>query len=165
MPEPRIRVAAYAVRSEPVPELLVFDHVGMPEAGTRIPAGGVQPGVDLERAVLRELAEETGVTDAVVVRPVALDRSPHPTTGMPRRTTFFLHRVPASIPSDWTHRVRSDGEDDGLTFACRFEPLPLTVPPADGQHAWLGQADPSWATAAGRTRSEMSPDTRSRPRS
>ncbi|MFD0689843.1 hypothetical protein [Actinomadura fibrosa] len=51
MSQPRIRVAAYVIRCRTVPELLVFDHVGMPEAGTQIPAGGVHPGEDLEQAV------------------------------------------------------------------------------------------------------------------
>lgn len=44
MTRPRIRVAAYVIRHRAVPELLVFDHVGMPEAGTQVPAGGVKSG-------------------------------------------------------------------------------------------------------------------------
>lgn len=44
MVPPRIRGAAYVIGNRPVAELLVFDHVGMPEAGTQVPAGGVVPG-------------------------------------------------------------------------------------------------------------------------
>ncbi|MEU3216285.1 hypothetical protein [Streptomyces sp. NPDC006971] len=44
MPQPGIRVAAYVIRHRAAPELLVFDHVGIPEAGTQVPAGGVRPG-------------------------------------------------------------------------------------------------------------------------
>ncbi|WP_411156418.1 NUDIX domain-containing protein [Nocardia cyriacigeorgica] len=55
---PRIRVAAYVIRYRTTPQLLVFDHVDLPEAGTQIPAGGVHPGEALDEAVLREVAEE-----------------------------------------------------------------------------------------------------------
>jgi len=33
-----------------------------------VPAGGVEPGEAIDAAVLRELAEESGITDAVLVR-------------------------------------------------------------------------------------------------
>lgn len=140
MDGPRIRVAAYVIRRRAVPELLVFDHVGMADAGTQVPAGGVEPGEELSYAVLREVAEETGLPDAIVLREVAVDERPHPETRRPRRTTFFLLRAPEDTPDAWLHRVRGDGADAGLTFACRFEPLPLRRPLADGQDAWLAQA-------------------------
>ncbi|MFD9543934.1 NUDIX domain-containing protein [Streptomyces sp. NPDC060022] len=139
MTRPRIRVAAYVVRHRDLAELLVFDHVGVPEAGTQIPAGGVRPGEDLEHAVLREVAEETGLATAVPVRQIAVEDSPHPGTGQPRTTTFFLLRAPADTPDAWSHRVRGDDEDAGLVFACRFMPIPLPQPLADGQDAWLGR--------------------------
>lgn len=137
MTRPRIRVAAYVVRRRDITELLVFDHVDAPEAGTQIPAGGVRPGEDLEHAVLREIAEETGLATAVPVRQIAVEDSPHPGTGQPRRTTFFLLRAPADTLDAWSHRVRGDDEDAGLVFACRFVPIPLPQPLADGQDAWL----------------------------
>ncbi|QDY75247.1 NUDIX hydrolase [Streptomyces qinzhouensis] len=145
---PRIRVAAYVVRQRDEPGLLVFDHVGLPEAGTQVPAGGVGPGESLEEAVLREVFEETGLR-VTVVRQIATENRPHPGTGLPRRTTFFYLRVPAETPDAWVHRVRGDGEDDGLTFDCRFLPLPLERPLADAQDTWLGCVDRRWTTAAG----------------
>lgn len=39
MTRPRIRVASYVIRNRAVPEVLVFDHIGMPEAGTQVTAG------------------------------------------------------------------------------------------------------------------------------
>lgn len=146
MARPRIRVAAYVIRHRSVPELLVFDHVGTPAAGTQVPAGGVGPDEELEPAVLREVAEETGLSDVVVVRRVAVEDKPHPETGQPRRTTFFFLRTSADTPDMWEHRVNGDDEDSGLTFACRFLALPLKQPLADEQDAWLGRIDPFWAT-------------------
>ncbi|MGK5555704.1 NUDIX hydrolase [Actinomadura kijaniata] len=145
----RVRVAAYVIRCRAVPELLVFDHVGLPRAGTQVPAGGVRPGEELERAVLREVAEETGLLTASVVRLIAVEDKPHPDTRQPRRTTFFHLRVPATTEDAWRHTVRGGGGDAGLVFACRFLPLPLGRPLADGQDAWLGRVDPRWATATG----------------
>ncbi|MBO2451072.1 NUDIX domain-containing protein [Actinomadura barringtoniae] len=141
MTRPRRRVAAYVIRERAVPELLVFDHVGIPRAGTQIPAGGVEPGEELERAVLREVAEETGLTTARVVRALTVEDKPHPDTGEPRRTTYFHLQAPADTADAWHHAVSGDGGDAGMTFACYFLPLPLQQPLADDQDAWLGRID------------------------
>lgn len=139
---PRIRVAAYVIRRDR--ELLVFDHVGMPEAGTQIPAGGVRPGERPEQAVLREVFEETGLR-TTVVEPIAVDTRPHPTTRQPRRTTYFHLQASSTAPDAWTHTVGGTGNDTGLTFACRFLPLPLEQPLADAQDTWLAEINPRWA--------------------
>ncbi|MEU4176784.1 NUDIX domain-containing protein [Streptomyces sp. NPDC026589] len=144
---PRLRIAAYVIRRHPCPALLVFDHGDCPGAGTQVPAGGVAPGEDPERAVLREVAEETGLTGARVVRRITVDERPHPETGQPRLTTFLLLDAPSDGPSAWEHRVRGDGSDAGMRFACRFAPLPLEHPLADAQDAWLGMVDPRWTTS------------------
>ena len=65
----RPKVLAYVVRpGETGPELLVFDHVGIPEAGTQVPAGTVDPGERPEQALVREVLEETGVAQVVLRR-------------------------------------------------------------------------------------------------
>ncbi|MFF2730268.1 NUDIX domain-containing protein [Streptomyces sp. NPDC058008] len=152
MTRPRIRVAAYVIRNRAIPEVLVFDHLGMPEAGTQVPAGGVASDEGPEEAVLREVAEETGLRTATVVRQIAAEDTPHPDTGQPRRTSFFFLQVPAETPDVWDHRVDGDGDDAGLTFSCRFLPLPLRQPLADRQDAWLGSIDPRWTTVSGDAR-------------
>ncbi len=59
------KVAAFVTRDEGESrELLVFRH---PTAGVQLPAGTVEPGETVEAAVLREVAEETGLT-AVILR-------------------------------------------------------------------------------------------------
>lgn len=165
MTHPRIRVAAYVIRHRSVPELLVFDHVGTPAAGTQVPAGGVGPDEEPELAVLREVAEETGLSDVAVVRQVAVEDKPHPESGQPRRTTFFFLRTSTDTPDAWEHRVSGDGEDADLTFACRFLSLPLKHPLADEQDAWLGRIDPLWATPESSDRGDATrPDGRPRTR-
>ncbi|MFI5663660.1 NUDIX domain-containing protein [Streptomyces sp. NPDC051684] len=150
MTQPRIRVAAYVIRDAAGPELLVFDHLGMPEAGTQIPAGGVKAGEDHHTAVLRETFEETGLSTALVVGAVAEEDKPHPETGQPRRTTFFHLQVGPSTLDSWVHRVRGGGEDDGMAFACRFVPLPLEHALADEQDTWLSHIEPAWTTGTSR---------------
>lgn len=121
----------------------------MPQAGVQIPAGGVRPGEDPERAVLREVVEETGLLTATVIRPIVVDDRPHPDTGQPRRTTYFQLQAPAATADAWHHTVGGDGADGGLTFFCRFLPLPLERRLADDQDAWLGRLNSRWAPPAG----------------
>ncbi|MCK0093420.1 NUDIX domain-containing protein [Rhodococcus sp. F64268] len=146
MSTPRRRVAAYVIRHRIGPELLVFDHVGIPDAGTQIPAGGLEPGEDPHEAALREVTEETGLDTCSVVGTVGIDHRPHPITGQPRHTYVLHVRVPADTADAWLHTVRGDGTDTGLQFACRFVPLPLREPLADEQDLLLGELHPEWTT-------------------
>ncbi|MGW6316400.1 NUDIX hydrolase [Streptomyces sp. NPDC055099] len=146
MIQPRIRVAAYVIRQGDAPELLVFDHVDEPEAGTQIPAGGVQPGEGLEEAVIRETSEETGLQTVRVVGQFVVEDKPHPETGHPRRTTYFHLQAPADTPHTWDHRVHGADSDAGMAFSCRFVPLPLQFPLADDQDMWLDRINSDWRT-------------------
>ncbi|WP_229907731.1 NUDIX hydrolase [Amycolatopsis oliviviridis] len=148
---PRIRVAAYVIRQRARPELLIFEHVDVPEAGRQVPAGGVDADEGPSEAVLREVAEETGLADIVIVRALTTEDKPHPETGQPRRTTYFHLSATTDTADDWIHRVEGNGSDTGVTFACYFHPLPLRHPLADDQDAWLGLIDPALATRPSRT--------------
>lgn len=74
----RVRVAAYVLRRRAgrSAEPLVFDHDADPPPGTHVPAGGVVPKEPLDEAVLREVAEETGMACVRVQRPIAVRRGP-----------------------------------------------------------------------------------------
>ena len=147
---PRLRVAAYVLRRTPDgPELLVFDHVDFPEAGTQVPAGGMEPGETPAQAAVREVAEETGLTGVEAVAELGVSEWPHPVTGRARRTTYVQLRVTGGTAGDWAHRVAGDGEDGGLRFACRFVPLPLAGRLADHQDEFLDRIDPAWLASAG----------------
>ncbi|WP_419724009.1 NUDIX domain-containing protein [Streptomyces pratensis] len=123
----------------------MFDHPDAPEAGVQVPVGGVRPGETPKCAVLREVAEETGLTDVRVMRRLAVDGRAHPVTRQPRLTTFHLLEAPGDGPSTWEHRVRGEGNDARMRFVCRFAPFPLPEPLADAQDVWLGRVDPGWA--------------------
>ncbi|MEO6701634.1 MAG: NUDIX domain-containing protein [Jatrophihabitantaceae bacterium] len=58
----RYRVAVYVFDRRPGSvRLLCFDHTDFPDAGTQIPAGGVNQAETLEAAGTREVFEEAGV--------------------------------------------------------------------------------------------------------
>jgi hypothetical protein len=63
------KVTAFITRGDgPARELLVFRH---PCAGVQLPAGTVEPGETLDAAVLREAAEETGLSTLTIVEGLA----------------------------------------------------------------------------------------------
>lgn len=144
---PRIGVAAYVIRhGTSGPRLLVVDHVDGHSTRTQVPAGGVAAGESTYAAVVRGLAEVTGLAGVRVVTELGTDDRPHPESGLPRRTTYFHLEAPPGSPDEWVHHVTGRGPDNGLRFACRFVPLPLGTRLADHQDALLRQIDPRWAT-------------------
>lgn len=139
-PTPRLRVACYVTREHGGrTDLLVFDHVDAPEAGTQVPAGGMEAGETYAEAAAREIREETGLTGAEVVGVVGESDRPHPDTGEPRRTTYVHLRATANGPERWIHVVTGGGEDAEMRFACFWAPLSIRL--ADDQHELLGRLD------------------------
>jgi 8-oxo-dGTP pyrophosphatase MutT (NUDIX family) len=127
-PPSRLRVACYVTREHAGRlELLVFDHADFPEAGTQIPAGGVEPGETFPAAGLREVREETGLEQVEFVRLLGESDRSHPTTGDSRLTTYLHLRLTGETVDRWRHVVRGRGADADLRFDCRWEPLPIEL--------------------------------------
>ena len=122
---PRERVCVYVLRGD---ELLVFEHRDHPEAGTQVPAGGIEPGERPEDAARREVLEETGLQVTGPMRFLGTSRQ-RDGRGDPARTWFFETAAPTAAPDTWEHRVDGDGDDRDLVFRCSFEPDPA-LPPA-----------------------------------
>jgi ADP-ribose pyrophosphatase YjhB (NUDIX family) len=99
-------------------EFLVFRHRDFPEAGIQVPRGTMLPGEMPEVAVLREVREETGLRDVIVVRPLVVDLQDQP-DGPPHERHFFELAAPAQTPDAWEHIVTGAGDDAGLVF-CYF---------------------------------------------
>ncbi|MCX4713025.1 MULTISPECIES: aminotransferase class I/II-fold pyridoxal phosphate-dependent enzyme [Streptomyces] len=150
----RVRVAVYVTRpSGNGPELLSFAHRDFPDAGIQVPAGGVDPGEDLETAARRECMEETGIAAIRDLRALGVDQSPHPATGQDRVTVFFHAVIDQTAPDEWRHIVGGVGTDDGMVFDCRFAPLAEVGPTlVDGQDGFIDQipAGRGWALAEAR---------------
>ena len=129
----RKRVVGYVTRGS---DLLVFDHVGMPEALTQVPAGRVDPHESLEEGLRREVEEETGVSVTVVgefAGPEEIARL-YDTGGFQENHAFHAVAEPGG-PDVWEHAVTGDGMDAAFVYACRWVAL------ADCPPLW-GRRDP-----------------------
>lgn len=120
--EPRQRVVVYCTRRhEERVELLVFEHRDFPEAGTQVPAGGIESGESAEQAAVRELLEETSVA-VEAANLLGFAEEDHP-NGYRCHNSYFHVEPDQPTPQAWWHHVSAGDEDEGLVFRCSFVPL------------------------------------------
>jgi 8-oxo-dGTP pyrophosphatase MutT (NUDIX family) len=117
------RVVAYVTRvRDGRRELLVFDHRDHPDAGTQVPAGRLEAGEDLEAGLARELHEEAGLDDARIVRRLGEFDGEALGHGVGYRN--HVYELESRAASDgWEHVVLGNGDDAGLVFVYRWEPI------------------------------------------
>jgi 8-oxo-dGTP pyrophosphatase MutT (NUDIX family) len=114
----RQRVLAYVTRQrDGAKELLVFDHRDDHSAGTQVPAGRLDSGETLEEGLLRELHEEAGIGDGVVVRELGRPSWPSKYENHAFEVRSAIHES----ADTWDHVVHGDGDDAGLVFRFRWE--------------------------------------------
>ena len=117
----RQRVVAYVTRErEGRTELLTIEHEHMPEAGIQVPAGRVDHDEDLEQAVHREVAEETGLTGTRLVRKLPEFEAEYESL---HESHAFHLTAETETPNTWEHEVHGDGSDAGLVYVCCWLPL------------------------------------------
>ena len=94
-------------------QALIFRH---PEAegGYQVPKGTIEPGETPEQAVLREVAEESGLTQLTLVSELAVDQRTFD-DGIQEQRHFF-HLRAEQVPDEWDHTVYGAGEDNGMVF-------------------------------------------------
>jgi 8-oxo-dGTP pyrophosphatase MutT (NUDIX family) len=118
----RQRVLAYVTRErDGRREVLVFDAPSHAFEGTQVPAGRLDPGESLEEALRRELHEETGLDGVTIVRELAWPDG-HLAVSEYENHAFQV-RLDADTPDRWEHVVHGDGDDSGLVFHLRWEPV------------------------------------------
>jgi 8-oxo-dGTP pyrophosphatase MutT (NUDIX family) len=116
-------------RSGEIVELLAFEH---PLAGRQLVKGTIEAGEDIEAAALRELAEESGIVDALVSRVMGIWPS-----GFEQQVWAFVACVPGSpLPDSWAHDAPDDG---GRTFRFFWHPLDQPADP-EGWHLVFREA-------------------------
>jgi ADP-ribose pyrophosphatase YjhB (NUDIX family) len=139
----RRRVACYVTRSSrAATELLVFDHVDddpSDPSGCQVPAGGMAPFEAVADAAMREVAEESGLTDLAFQRQLGAVEVGLHDAGGPSVTTYVHLTTTAGGEQTWDHVVTGDGDDTGLRFRFRWEPLPLAFELAGGQGIFLNE--------------------------
>lgn len=116
----RQKALAYIVRQSSTGwELLIFQHRGLPSAGWQVPGGTIDPGKTPQAAVVREVFEESGLTqfEAVISLGDLLWQSE---SGRYHQRHYFQMRLAQTSPSEFSHEV-SDGEyDKGRIFQYRW---------------------------------------------
>ena len=121
------RATAYV--TDPLGRLLVFDHVDDAEAGTQVPAGGIQHGETAEDAVVRELAEESGIECASIVRKLGetwyIAELGNVPAGLEEQIQHAFHLSLAEPPAEevWEWDERSGGDTVEHRFAFRWVSL------------------------------------------
>jgi ADP-ribose pyrophosphatase YjhB (NUDIX family) len=129
----RKRVVGYVTRGR---ELLIFDHKGMPEVPTQVPAGRVDSHESLEQGLRREVEEETGVTEIEIVGVLAGGEEFERLFGPAAHESHAFHAVARpGGPDEWEHPVTGTGMDSRLVYVCRWVQLDECPP------LW-GDADP-----------------------
>jgi 8-oxo-dGTP pyrophosphatase MutT (NUDIX family) len=119
---------AVAFVTDPDGRVLVFDHVDV-DAGTQVPGGGIHEGESAAEAVRRELAEETGIGTATIVRKLgeAWGRSEpgNVPPGLEEHVQHAFHlRLERPTPEEtWRWQERSGGEQVEHVFALRWTTL------------------------------------------
>jgi len=127
------KVQAYLTRETALGrELLVFNQQTNPYDLVEVPGGTVDPGEPPDDAVLREVAEESGLA-ARIVRKLAADLRDAPKHRELRHV--YLVATDHDLPDTWLHTVTGNGEDCDMQF--RYFWLPLAE--AKQQLDWMGQ--------------------------
>ncbi len=95
--------------------LLVFTHRDYPESGVQVPAGTVEEGEALDRAVLREAEEETGLKNLKLVKYLGsrdFDAAVSANPGEIHERHFFHLEAANPAPEKWRHwEMTPHGED------------------------------------------------------
>ncbi len=106
------------------PELLVFDH---PRAGTQIPKGTLEDGESHSLGVLRELAEETGVTDVEIVRSIGTWDRLATVAGQPEKHKWevFELKPTRQLDDEWIHAAEGSEVERSLMLRCHWLKLDL----------------------------------------
>ncbi len=117
-------------------QLLVFDHHHLPEAGTQVPAGTIEPNESIEAALWREVAEESGLTQGQLELVSKLAQQESLEWGTIRHV--FHLTADGSLPETWSQRVAGSGEDQGFVFDYYWIDMKPGLELAGNQHDWLG---------------------------
>ena len=114
----KTKVISYIFRTnkDSIREVLVFLHRDFPEAGIQVVGGTVDAGEELVPALLRELAEESGLT-ALASDCHFLGETTYYRKDIPEKNLRHYYEVKiGGLPDSWSHTVQSDGADNNMVF-------------------------------------------------
>ncbi|MEM6629077.1 MAG: NUDIX domain-containing protein [Bacteroidota bacterium] len=125
----KTKVLGYIVQKvHSVQKLLIFSHQHYPEAGLQVPGGTVEAGEKLEGALLREIKEESGLTEFGSVIYLGEATFIHDQRQEMHRRHFFQVQYKGEVLEEFIHEVIEGEEDKGLRFHYKW--VSLTEIPA-----------------------------------
>lgn len=133
MPILKHKVFAYITHSH---RLLVFRHADFPQAGIQVPAGTVHPNELPDKAVLREVYEETGLSDFTGVCFLGEQSRDMQDFNRDEIHHRYFYHLPYSgdPPPTWRHNETSGGTTKPIVFEFFWADLPDEVPALIADH-------------------------------
>lgn len=124
------KVFAYITHQD---KLLIFSHPHHPEAGLQVPAGTVESGEDWQSAVLREVFEETGLSDCTLQTYLGEQFYGQHDSQQVHHRRFYHLTYTKTPPVQW-ERFEEFGSD-GSRHLFHFFWVPIdNVPPLIAEH-------------------------------
>ncbi len=118
------KACAYITREvDGCPQLLVFHEAAV--SGLQVPKGTIEHAESPYDAVLREVAEESGLTDFSAIRPLGADTWTREKADRLKHYRRYFFHLEVDEPRDaWEHTVTGRGEEVGDVYSYSWVPLP-----------------------------------------
>jgi 8-oxo-dGTP diphosphatase len=131
----RQRVYAYVTGPR---GLLILEHPQHPEAGLQVPGGTIQDGEEPALAVLREVEEETGLSDVRVGSCLGAQDFDMRRFGIDElQTAWYFHlECIRSTPETWYHH-EAHSVKEPIPFRFYWSPLPYAGPELVAVHGHM----------------------------
>jgi 8-oxo-dGTP pyrophosphatase MutT (NUDIX family) len=111
------KVIAYITRKKDGRnQLLVLKKAGREYRDLQVPGGSINPGETEEQALLREIEEETGLTDLRIVRKLGQDSMYHEKRRRSVTRHFYLVQLKGPCPDRFSHVVTGEDDDRGSVY-------------------------------------------------
>ncbi len=138
MLQPTQKVIAYILRRErSYWELLTFTEPHFPQAGWQVPGGTVEIREPLEKALYREVKEESGLEEFAEVRYLGMTQYGEIGTPGIQHRHFYQLVFTGVSPAQFDHFVTGNDGDAGMLFRYRWVRLADCPPLVGGRGAQL----------------------------